>query len=305
MAQAHPIFGHALVAMVGVARIRYRGGNGGNPQIRESLGTMSPAELVDVSQLLQRFPDGGRFVLTPIGANGMLAGATSVHDVPDASGVLNLIAPMPGNEAGAAAAAGAVPPAGGTVDAVNLYRDLYKLAEASRENDMKALQAVMSSKGGDAGGGAGMVTFLTGELASVRAELLTVRGANDVLRAEVQTLRMTLLKKQMGEHDPMTLLAGAAAERFGLVNPGAITGAGNLMGMVPPGAGGGAPPAAAKSPADDTVVLPTAEELKAMLAANTLPKFVVVHAVKLHQAGGLPPDLWPVLEPVAAIMGLV
>jgi hypothetical protein len=103
-------------------------------------------------------------------------------------------------------------------------------------------------------------------------------------------LRKTLTTED--KDDLFTSMAKVALERFG----------GGALPVAPAGASGNSNGGAA---AADEIRLPTAEELAGMLAQGAVPKSVIVQAVALYRAGGLRPDLWALVEPVATMAGLL
>lgn len=297
------MWGHARVASVSVTRIRYRGGDPRTLPIREPLEPMSPWSLTDPRQLLEQYPDGGRFQLLPLDNHSKLAADARFYDLRDGAGRLNLTAPLGSDDAPAAAPAA---PAAGS-DFIALFRELASRAEASRSNDFAAFVQLMGASKGDGGS-----TVLQSELTMARARVGELEGKLEATRAELIDLRLRLARKPEpqagGESDFTSALLLAGAERLGLL-PG-LGGAlrGRPAGGVAPAAAPAAEPAAEPAAAPDLIGLPSADEFRAVVRATSggdgIPRELIARMARLRSAGALPDDLWAVAGPIAEHLGL-
>jgi hypothetical protein len=289
--KGHPIFGTAPVAVVTVTRLRYRPGDQRGAAIRTPLQPISPERLIDLMAVGAIYGPG-RYDLRAVDERGILAWAPVIVDCPDEAGELHLLAPVVATD-GAAAAPGQT--AGIQKDMIDIYKDLAAQAEKSRQNDFQAFVKIMEAQNRAPSGGGELSAFLQAELHSVRARCLELERRLEETREGSQRTKDALLRKTLATEDKddlFTSMAKVALERFG----------GGVLPIAPTGASGGSNGGAA---AADEIRLPTAEELAGMLAQGAVPKSVIVQAVALYRAGGLRPDLWALVEPVATMAGLL
>jgi hypothetical protein len=279
------------VSVVTVTRLRYRSGDMKGAAIRTPLQAIAPDRLIDLGAVGSIYGPG-RYDLRGVDERGILATAVLIVDCPDESGELHLIAPAPPTEAAAAPAAAAP---GIQKDMIDIYKDLAAQAEKSRQNDFQAFVKIMETQNRSPSGGGELVAFLQAELHSVRARCTELERRLEETREGSQRAKDALLRKTLTTEDKddlFTSMAKVALERFG----------GGVLPVAPAGASGGSNGGAA---AADEIRLPTAEELAAMLNQGAVPKSVIVQAVALYRAGGLRPDLWALVEPIATMAGLL
>jgi hypothetical protein len=289
--KGHPIFGTAPVAVVTVTRLRYRPGDQRGAAIRTPLQPISPERLIDLMAVGTIYGPG-RYDLRAVDERGILAWAPVIVDCPDEAGELHLLAPaVPADGAAASPAT-----AGVQKDMIDIYKDLASQAERSRQNDFQAFVKIMEAQNRAPSNGGELVNFLQAELNSVRARCTELERRLEETREGSQRAKDALLRKTLTSEDKddlFTSMAKVALERFG----------GGVLPVAPAGASGGSNGGAAA--AADEIRLPTAEELATMLAQGAVPKSVIVQAVALYRAGGLRPDLWALVEPVATMAGLL
>jgi hypothetical protein len=288
-AAGHPIFGTAPVVSVTITRLRYRNGDGRTPPIRTPLAPIPPNRLIDLGVIGQLYGPG-RYDVRGVDERGALAWRPECVDCPDEEGNLHLIAPSPQLETTTVAAVAAAAPQI-QKDMLDIYKDIAAQAERSRANDFQAFVKLMEAQRAAPSSGGELVSFLHAELGASRARCAELERRLEDSREDGQKSRDTLLRKTLtsdGKDDLFTKALQVAVERFG----------GGVL-PVTPGA------ATAQGTAPDEIRLPSAEELAGMLYQGVVPQSVIVQAVKLHRAGGLRPDLWALVEPVAAMAGLL
>jgi hypothetical protein len=293
-AAGHPIFGTAPVAVVTITRLRYRNGDPKSAAIRTPLQPIPPERLVDLGAIGTIYGPG-RYDVRAVDERGMLAWRVELVDCPDEEGNLHLVAPMPTPEVTAAPAAPAGPPQI-QKDLVDIYKDIAAQAERSRANDFAAFVKLMETRSAAPTSGGELVAFLQSELQAVRARCTELERRLEESRDEGQRTRDSLLRKTLsadGKDDLFTRALQVAVDRFG--------GAGVLP--VVPGSSGSS--SGSSGATADEIRLPSAEELAAMLHQGAVPQAVIVQAVRLHRAGGLRPDLWALVEPIATMAGLL
>lgn len=290
VALGHPVFGTAPVAVVTVARLRYRNGDAKTAPYRTPLQPIPPERLVDLGAVGTIYGPG-RYDLRAVDERGVLAWQAIIIDCPDEEGNLHLIAPMPPVEAVAGGLAAAPGPPQIQKDLVDIYKDIAAQAEKSRANDFQAFVKLMEAQRSAPSSGGELVSFLHAELQASRSRCSDLERRLDESREEGQKSRDNLLRKTLSSDSKDDLFSKAlqvAVDRFG--------------GGVLPGASGASGSGGA---AADEIRLPSAEELAGMLHQGVVPQNVIVQAVKLYRAGGLRPDLWALVEPVAAMAGLL
>lgn len=290
----HPIFGTAPVAVVTITRLRYRGGDPKSAAIRTPLQPIAPDRLVDLGAIGTIYGPG-RYDVRAVDERGMLAWRVELVDCPDEEGNLHLVAPMPTPEVTAAPAAPAGPPQI-QKDLVDIYKDIAAQAERSRANDFQAFVKLMETRSAAPTSGGELVAFLQAELQAVRARCAELERRLEESRDEGQRTRDSLLRKTLaadGKDDLFTRALQVAVERFG---------GGGVLPVTP---GSSSSSSSSSGATADEIRLPSAEELAAMLHAGAVPQAVIVQAVRLHRAGGLRPDLWALVEPIATMAGLL
>jgi len=281
------------VSVVTVTRLRYRPGAMKGEAIRTPLQPISPERLIDLG-VVGSIYGPGRYDLRGVDERGILATAVLIVDCPDESGELHLVAPMAPTEAAAPAAAAGAPQI--QKDLVDIYKDIAAQAERSRANDFQAFVKLMETRSAAPTSGGELVAFLQSELQAVRARCSELERRLEESRDEGQRTRDSLLRKTLsadGKDDLFTRALQVAVDRFG--------GAGVLP--VVPGSSGSS--SSSSGATADEIRLPSAEELAVMLHQGAVPQAVIVQAVRLHRAGGLRPDLWALVEPIATMAGLL
>jgi hypothetical protein len=252
---------------------------------------MESAALLDASALGDR--DGpGRYELKPCNGNGSLAMPAILVDVPDANGEVlpYLTAPISGQNPGAPGVAGVAGVEPAKPDPmVEVWREMAKQAEQGRSNDINAFLKLLEQERTRSAPpeSSAMLTFLQKELDSARSTIVARDATIDTLREEVGRLREAAVRSK----------AGAAAGGDELLNKIGGFLMEKVSGGVASGAGGAA--------TGDMFRIPDAAEMRAMIEAGAIPAEVIKHAVRLHKAGGLPADRWAVIEPIAAMAGLL
>jgi len=281
------------VSVVTVTRLRYRPGAMKGEAIRTPLQPISPERLIDLG-VVGSIYGPGRYDLRGVDERGILATAVLIVDCPDESGELHLVAPMAPTEAAAPAAAAGAPQI--QKDLVDIYKDIAAQAERSRANDFQAFVKLMETRSAAPTSGGELVAFLQSELQAVRGRCAELERRLEESRDEGQRTRDSLLRKTLaadGKDDLFTRALQVAVDRFG--------GAGVLP-VVP---GSSSSSSGSSGATADEIRLPSAEELAAMLHQGAVPQAVIVQAVRLHRAGGLRPDLWALVEPIATMAGLL
>lgn len=289
-AGGHPIFGTAPVASVTITRLRYRNGDGRTTPIRTPLAPIPPERLIDLGIIGQLYGPG-RYDVRGVDERGALAWRPECVDCPDEEGNLHLIAPSPQAETTTVATVAATATPQIQKDMVDIYKDIAAQAERSRANDFQAFVKLMEAQRAQPASGGELVSFLHAELGASRARCAELERRLEDSREDGQKSRDNLLRKTLASDGKDDLFARAlqvAMERFGVGGALAVT-----------------PGAASQSTTSDEIRLPSAEELAAMLHQGVVPQSVIVQAVALHRAGGLRPDLWALVEPIATMAGLL